>query len=72
MDPLLTLEYAIAAFQSGDIEECSDLLSDYFNWRIKGGFEPHDVQVNGEYFGGDAVYDLYMMFIRRLSTVEVK
>lgn len=64
MDPLLTLEYAIAAFESGDIEGCSDLLYDYSKWRAKGGFEPDGVEFRGEKLKGDAAN---LELIRHLS-----
>jgi len=40
MDPLACLNAAIEAREAGDHAVCADHLSDYFEWRAKGGFEP--------------------------------
>jgi len=40
MDPVATLIEAHAAAKACDVERCTELLTAYHNWRIKGGFEP--------------------------------
>ena len=54
MDPAATLINAEIARVS-DPEECAELLSNYFEWRLKGGFQPD---------GGDATA-IYLL--RRLG-----
>lgn len=41
MDPQATLNNAEIAFVT-DLEECAELLAAYFEWRLKGGFQPKD------------------------------
>ncbi len=40
MDPFATLNAAIEALLAGDLDECSELLDNYFEWRKRGGFKP--------------------------------
>lgn len=40
MDPLATLNRALDALTDEDYETAREALTDYDNWRTKGGFEP--------------------------------
>jgi hypothetical protein len=46
MDPAATLAEAQSRIgKAGEREECAEFLMHYFEWRIKGGFEPKDGDV---------------------------
>lgn len=40
MDPKATLDAAIAAYEADDFPEALMRLADYFQWRMRGGFQP--------------------------------
>lgn len=63
MDPEECLLRAARALASGEIDDASDALQDYPNWRRNGGFQPK---------GGDARAErIRRAFGRRVSGKEV-
>lgn len=40
MDPKATLQRLLAAMQKRDYADAVAALNDYYQWRVKGGFEP--------------------------------
>lgn len=40
MDPFACLDSAQLAFDDDDYTQALGLLADYFEWRLKGGFQP--------------------------------
>jgi len=40
MDPLACLKSALEALHNGEPAECIAHLFDYYQWRLKNGFEP--------------------------------
>ncbi len=40
MDPNATLKRLAAAIDSRDFADAVSALNDYYQWRVKGGFEP--------------------------------
>lgn len=49
MDPVATLQRLRRAVQGRDYAEAVAALNDYYQWRVKGGFEPPsgDVRADG-------------------------
>jgi len=53
MDPKETLRLALSAYIMYDDNEVLQHLTNYFQWRLKGGFEPQKIQnqnINGDDF----------------------
>lgn len=52
MDPEACLRRADQAVSDLFLDEAAEALADYWRWRDRGGFEPHDVAHSGK--RGDA------------------
>jgi hypothetical protein len=55
MDPLKTLMDAHQAVIDGDTAKAVDNLNTYYQWRLKGGYEPHGPIRNAT--NGDVIAD---------------
>jgi len=48
MDPLQALRDSAEALGVGDFDRALERLFAYYQWRVKGGFEPDNININGK------------------------
>ena len=52
MDPEATLVYAEELMNVRQYRECLEIVQDYKDWRVRGGWEPEDGDLRAKCIGG--------------------